>query len=304
MSFLQQAITEILCCPRCRGDLKLFHVDELRCLSCFFKYQIRDGILVLTVNKKEQIDELKLREEVARGHEGVESEEIMEVVSLHHCIRVMSKIAKDFRVKFDSSQWVLDIGCGTGWYWRDTEGGKLILMDFAFRNLKAAKILLREQKQILFVQANAANQPIKTSSLSGIWSVQATQHFPDAVFKQFLGELRRVLKNKFLVEIYNFNPALLYRIIYKAFGKKLHIKGKQGEIILNRLNADELTDLWKDIAKNAKFEIGYSELFFHPALHLRPRDRYPVIIEGVLRKVPWMARIFARQIHIKISSQL
>lgn len=97
---------------------------------------------------------------------------------------------------------------------------------------------------------------------------------------------------------------MLYRIIYKAFGKKLHIKGKRGDIILNRLTAYELTTLWKDIAKNAKFEIGYSELFFHPELHLKPGNWYPVVLECILRRIPWISRIIARQVHIKISSHL
>lgn len=306
--FLQKALSEILCCPICKNDLELIGIDELKCISCFKRYLIRDGIPVLLATdvSKDQVDEQRLREEIARKHGYIKIEEILKIVSYHHCLSVMSKRAKEFRAKFNPSSWILDVGCGTGYYWCNTgdTAGNLILMDFALGNLKAAKSLLKEQNHIIFMQADAANLPIRTHRLSGIWSVQVTQHFPDLVMKNFLSEVKRILKNSFLIEIYNLNPALLHKIIYKLFYKKLHIKGKSGSMVLNRLNADELINLWKGIAGDAKHKVGYSELFFHPDFHLRPRNRYLYIIENILRKVPWIARGFARQIHIRSSSNL
>ncbi len=305
IAFLKQALIEILCCPICKGDLDLVSNYEIKCLSCLYKYQIKEGIPVLITNKlKEQADELKLREKVAREHGDAKSEEILKIISQHHCLPVMSNKARDFRGKFSSSRWILDVGCGTGWYWRSTTGGKLILIDFALGNLKAAESLLKEQNQILFIQADAAKLPIKTQSISGIWSVQVTQHFPDSVMKSFLNEVNRVLRDRFLVEIYNLNPAMLLMMIYRLFGKKFHTKGKLGDMILNRLNADELAVLWKDFEANTKLEIGYSELFFHPNFNLKPRFGYITVIEGILTRVPWIARPFARQIHVRISPKL
>lgn len=182
-------------------------------------------------------------------------------------------------------------------------GGNLILIDFAFGNLITAKTFIEGQNNVLLIQADASHLPIKSNSISGIWSVQVTQHFPDVVLEQFLSEMKRVLKDKFLVEVYNLNPAWFHRIIYRAFGKKLHIKDKLGEMVLNRLNAYELINLWKDIAKNAKVEIGYSELFFHPNFCLWPKNKFVAFIESLITKVvTWMAGTIARQIHIKIYS--
>ncbi len=250
---------------------------------------------------KEQAVELKFRETVAKRLDGKNSEEILKVASQHHCLSIMSKKAKDFRKKINPDQWILDIGCGTGYYWRNTTGGKLILMDFAFGNLRVAKNFLKGQNHILLIQADAANLPIKSELISGIWSVQVTQHFPDSVVNPFLGEIKRVLKEKFLVEIYNLNPALLIKVIYRFFGKKLHIKGQWRDMVLNRLDAEELSTIWNHVAKAAKLEIGYSELFFHPDLHLCLRSRIFTFIEDILIKTPWIARTFARQIHVRIS---
>ncbi|MDP2939808.1 MAG: glycosyltransferase [Candidatus Omnitrophota bacterium] len=300
---IKKALSEILCCPICKNDLVLSNCDRLDCLYCHTKYSIKDGILVLmTVVSEEQINEQRLREEVAKGHMGIEAENILEVVSQHHCIPIMSRRANNFRLKFSKSQWILDVGCGSGYYWRDTLGGNLIVMDFAFSNLKSAKTLLREQKDVIFIQADASNLPIKTYSLSGIWSVQVTQHFPGTVMNSFLNEVKRVMQNNFLIEIYNLNPAGMHRILYKVLGKEFHIKGKWKDMILNRLNSSELAALWKDILSKAHLKIGYSELFFHPDLHCKPKGNCIAFIEDLLTWITWLVRFFARQIQITISS--
>lgn len=250
---------------------------------------------------KEQAEERKLREECAWQHGCKDSEEIMKAVSLHHCIPVMSRKAKEYRAKFSSSHWVLDVGCGTGYYWQNSYGAKLIMMDFVFGNLKAAQTLLKEQGSIFFVQADAANLPFKSNSLSGIWSVQVTQHFPGSVMASFLKDAKRVLKMSFLMEIYNLNPALLIKVLYKLLGKKIHLKGKIENMTLNRLSAVELFEIWQDVSLNTKFKIGYSELFFHPDLHFRPQGRFIEFMENSFNRMPGLSQIFSRQVQIIIS---
>ena len=156
------------------------------------------------------------------------------------------------------------------------------MMDFAFGNLKAAQTLLKEEGRIFFVQADAAALPFKSNCLSGIWIVQVTQHFPGLVMASFLKEARRVLRERYLIEIYNLNPALLVKAIYRALGKKIHLKGKIGSITLNRLNASELLELYRGIFCGAKFKIGYSESFFHPDLHFKPQARSMDYIDNFL----------------------
>lgn len=302
--FLQRALDKVLCCPFCKCKLRSVNEERLECVSCHYEYAFREGILVLMAGgiSKEQAEEHKLREESIRQYSSTNSEEILKVVSQHHSISTMSNRGGDFRAKFNPSHWILDVGCGTGYYWRNSLGGNLILMDFAFENLKAAKMLLNGQNEVIFIQADAANLPIMPNSISGIWSVQATQHFPDSVMSSFINEANRILKNKFLIEIYNLNPSLMHKVLYKATGKKLHIKGKMANMILNRLDSSELIAIWDDIASDAKPKVKYSELLFHPDLHFSPKGKYVTFIENILIKMPWLVSFFARQIQIKISS--
>jgi ubiquinone/menaquinone biosynthesis C-methylase UbiE/uncharacterized protein YbaR (Trm112 family) len=307
MKELQEVLDKILCCPACKCDLMICSDNKLKCVSCHQSYPVKDGIPVL-MNKsigKEQTDEQLLREELAKKHNEKTFEEIIEVVSYHHCLQIMSKKANKFRACFDSSQWILDVGCGTGYYWRNTlSGGSLILIDFAFNNLKVAQTMLAMEQNVCFIQADASNLPIKPCSVSGIWSVQVTQHFPDIVFESFLGEAKRVLSSSFLIEIYNLNPAWLYRILYLLFGKKLHIRGKCGDMILNRLNSREHAAIWRDVFNDEQIRIGYSELFFHPDFRVFPRNKYPVLLENLIAtKMPYLAKLFARQISVNLSSQ-
>ena len=233
VDFIKQVLTTILCYPLCKADLELANLDELKCVSCSEKYNIREGVIQLCQDtcSRGQSDELALRESDAEKHKGAEANEILEVVQRHHCVTVMCRKAKKFRRKFNSSHWILDVGCGTGYYWQNTntangQEGNLILMDFAFGNLKAAQVLLEGVEQVVFVQADAANLPIKDNSLSGIWSVQVTQHFPVKVFENFKHNIARALKNDFRIEIYNLNPGIVQVALWKLVGKNLHLKGR------------------------------------------------------------------------------
>lgn len=251
---------------------------------------------------KEQREEKELREGCAREHGYTDPDKILKAVSSHHCVSIMSGRAKDYRAKFNKSDWILDVGSGTGYYWRNTSGGNLILMDFAITNLKAAKTLLDGQKSIFFVQADAANLPFKSEAFSGIWSVQVTQHFPDSVMSSFFFEVKMVLKKRFLIEIYNLNPALFLKILYKILGKKFHVKGRIANITLNRLNENELVAIWRGIFGTAKLEFEYSELFFHPDLQFRPNGKWIEFVENIFRRVPCINRFISRQVQIKISN--
>lgn len=303
MQILANAINQILCCPTCKSDLNMIDNKNLKCISCYKEYKADDGIIVLMASTTEQQKkELELREIVAKQQANYSIDRIFQTLFQHHCVPIMSKRAKSFDAKFDSSQWILDVGCGTGYYWRRATKVNLILMDFAFANLKVAQMLLKDRDKVLFIQADAANLPIKNHSLSGIWSVQVTQHFPDEVMSLFMHELNRVLKDEYFIEIYNLNPALLHRFLYYIRGRKFHIKGKSNDMLLNLLNKYELLRLWKNCFNNKKIIFGYSELFFHPDLNCRLKNSFVMGIENFLIKMPWLASAFARQIQIEISS--
>lgn len=302
VSLKQKALSGVLCCPKCRGGLKSLNVELLECDSCLHRYRVEDGIFILMPPEglNEQRQEREMREGIAAGHTYIDPSKILDVVSRHHCIALMSKRADDFRARFKEQDWILDLGCGTSYYWRQTKGASLILIDFTLGNLKAAKALLGSSAGAIFVQADAVNLPLKPGSLSGIWSVQTTQHFPDSVMRAFLGNIRMVLKDRFTVEIYNLNPALFYAMIYRLRGKRLHVRGNTQKFILNRLNAPELIAMWGGVLNGSRIEIGYSELFFHPELHFIPQSGYQVAMERLLGKFTFFSKLFARQIHIGI----
>jgi ubiquinone/menaquinone biosynthesis C-methylase UbiE/uncharacterized protein YbaR (Trm112 family) len=303
-SIIEQGLVEVLCCPACKGGLEASGVEGVECLTCGRRYPVKDGILVLMGDDGvvRQPEELSMRERVADAYHGATPEETMKIVSLHHSTPVMSRRAKAFRSTIGRPGWVLDVGSGTGYYWAGTSGGKLILIDFAFGNLKAAQLLLGGQGDILFVQADASRLPVKDASLAGIWSVQVTQHFPDAVMAPFLEEVKRVLKQRFLVQVYNLNPAPLHRAVYRLLGKRLHVKGWQKEMLLNRLSGKELAALWRKVLPTGAVTIGYSELFFHPDLHMRLDGSLARLLETLLSRLPLVARFFARQTQITLSS--
>jgi ubiquinone/menaquinone biosynthesis C-methylase UbiE len=217
----------------------------------------------------------------------------------------MAERAHRFHTYFHEQDWVLDIGIGYGWHWAGiTSGAHILGIDLSFGNLQVAKRLVRDPNRVAFVCADAAALPIRAGAVSGVWSVQAFQHFPESVLKSAVKEIDRALAERFAIEIYNLNPAWLQRIVYRMAGKRMHRHGRSGEIELNRFSAREWADIWQDFRHHTSRKVvGYSELFFHPDLRFIPKQ-YPLFAEHVLRsKVAWLAGLFARQVHIRVESQ-
>ena len=52
---LDKKLLEILCCPKCKGDLYYDEVNQkLICKSCRLKYPIKDNIPVMLINEAEE----------------------------------------------------------------------------------------------------------------------------------------------------------------------------------------------------------------------------------------------------------
>jgi ubiquinone/menaquinone biosynthesis C-methylase UbiE len=251
-----------------------------------------------------QKEEQRIREELALAHYDTGPAGILKAVSRHHCIAVMSERARSFRRRFNPAEWVLDVGSGSGYYWRGSCGAKLILIDFTINNLKAAKTLLKDEKNIILIQADAAHLPFKSGLISGAWSVQATQHFPEAVMASFLSELKRVLGDSFLIQIYNLNSAGLYRILCRLLRKKLQRRDEaENNLAFRRYTAFELRRSFRSLLPAGRHKIGFSELFFHPDLHFCPQTAGIIFLERLFSRWSRLAGLFARQIQIEILSQ-
>jgi uncharacterized protein YbaR (Trm112 family) len=304
---LQPAIQQLLACPTCRGALDLEPVKKhLRCISCQHRYPIIDGIPVLLPNggSRGQEDERIFRDNLAAENMNCNRGALLDIITRHHCTRVMSRKAREFRKRFAATDWILDIGIGYGWHWTAQDvGGQIVGIDFSFGNLKLARHILGNTGNVLLVLADAACLPLQEHVVAGVWSVQVFQHFPSFVFSQVLTELDRVMQNQFHMEIYNLNPALLLKVIYTVFGKRLHTQGRAGLMELERFAPYKWKELWHSFRPGtARIQLDYSELFFHPDLHFRPRV-YPLFLERCVAKyAPRVAALIARQGQIYIDN--
>ncbi len=173
-------------------------------------------------------------------------------------------------------------------------------IDLSLGNLQLARRLLGATDRVALVCADAAALPLRRASVAGIWSVQTFQHMPDAVFERAKTELDRTLRDDFQMEISNLNPGLLQRVLYRLAGRRLHRRGRVGEMELTRRTGREWIRAWSDLRPGRSVvSSGYSELFFHPELRLRPH-RYPLWAERILARIPAVARLIARQVDVRI----
>lgn len=304
VSLLNEALKQILACPKCRGRLEV-STAGLACPNCGAEYRIKDGILCFfdVGEDDRQSGERAIRDNYMSRFEQEEARAIIKNVSLHHCLSVMGGRAQEFRKMFSEEDWILDLGSGSGWCWSRTNGGALVLVDFSLASLKAAQRLLRPEDRALLVWADARALPFRDRTIAGVWSVQVFQHFPVDVYDAVKTELDRVLSQPFVVEIYNLNASWVHEKIYGILGKTFHRRGKLGEMELNRLSLMEHTETWKEFRHSTRITGGYSELFFHPDFRFRPWF-YPARLERLLAKwLPGIASLFARQLHIRIDGR-
>lgn len=302
---LAQAFEEVLACPVCKGRLVLTEAGaRIGCTSCGGVYPIQDGIpMLLNPDLLAQEEERRCRDAVAERFLRSDRPQLLEEVARHHSIPVMLKESREFQQKFKPQEWILDLGIGWGWHWEGNDPGlKILGVDMSLPNLIIAKRLLGKNDSVLLVCADAAMLPVGDRTISGVWSVQVFQHFPPHVLDCVQTELARVLReDEWTMAIYNLNPPLLHKLIYRLLGRKMHVRGQFGEMLLNRFSAREWTGIWRNFRQGLPtISHSYSELFFHPEFRWRPR-RYPMKLERLLaRRLPGLAAIFARQVQIRL----
>lgn len=298
---LELALEQVLACPGCYGRLAFEPSGKsLRCGGCGSKTPLIEGIPVFSSSGSEdpQVEEIRFRDRLAAEELSRGTPDLLEVVGKHHCLPAMEKYAHRFRDRFSAGDWLLDIGTGYAWPWKNAgPGPRVIGIDLSLGNLLLAKKLLADQpRPVLLICANAARLPLAGQSVRGLWSVQAFQLLPEPVFQQMQVELDRVLGKEFRTELHHLHPAPFYRLLYRIRGKRLHRRGRAGPFETNRLLPEEWIRRW-DSFRGGRFKVstGYSELFFHPELGVRPRP-YPSGLERFLcRRAPAFASLFARQ---------
>lgn len=299
---LTRALEEILACPACGGLLTPV-CEGVNCRECGAQYFFKDEILVLLPAAGcAQQSEREFRDSLAFDRRLNSEADILSEVSKHHSFAVMRERTADFASFVNRGEWVLDIGTGFAWHWRlhSPRDFYVLGIDFSMTNLKTAKRLLGENRNVLLVCADASALPVKNKSVFGAWSVQVFQHFPDEVFQKAKKELARVLKENYIMEIVNLNPAPVLKAASFLVGKKTHWRARAGSMFLNRFSGKELKALWRDFRIKSGRRIFYSELFFHPP-RLAPSP-YPLLIEKFMSRFDFIAAFFSRQIHLRIKS--
>lgn len=300
---LEKALSEVLVCPHCKGGLSAKN-EILLCKACLKKYPVVDGIPVfLNTFGNEQEQERTFRDNLKYDSFLTNSSKIVDEIAKHHCLPVMRQKARSFVSNFVPSDWILDIGTGFAWHWENNNHNNpyILGIDFSMTNLKVARRLLTGNNNVLLACADAAQLPVRGESISGLWSAQVFQHFPAVVYEKAQKEIARVLKDKFIIEIVNLNPALLLRIGARFKGSKFQDYRKNNSgMVLNRFSAKRLEQLWRDFGKNATMKISYSELFFHPPYLML--KSYPMFLERLMAKLPAIAQHIARQVSLRIIS--
>lgn len=301
---LPEALEEILACPNCHGSLA-FDGPGARvvCLVCGRAYPIVDNIPILLCEETlEQKAERQFRENFAQDFLMAGKGRLLEVVGQHHCIPVMRACLGRFLGHYRLDDWLVDIGVGWGWHWEGHGlGPRAVGIDMSLSNLRVARHLLGDASNVALICADAARLPLKANSVAGVWSVQVFQHFPDTVLLSALLELERVLTDEFQLELYNLNPAPLHRLVYRLMGKPYHLRGRRDWMELNRRSGQEWAAILRRLrGGTVRVSWGYSELFFHPDLRLRPRS-YPMAVERLISRWPTIAAQFARQVQVSVT---
>jgi uncharacterized protein YbaR (Trm112 family)/ubiquinone/menaquinone biosynthesis C-methylase UbiE len=295
-------LTDILACPGCQGRLAS-DAGGFRCERCAARYPVEDGIPVfLTGRTAGQEGERAFRDRLASRQVAGSAATLLETVGHHHCMRVMARRAARFAARFTPGQWILDLGIGWGWHWRSRVGPRVFGVDMSLGNLRLARRLLGPGRDdVALVCADAAALPLRSSAVSGAWSVQVLQHMPAGVLERAIAELDRVMADEGRIEISNLNPGLFQRAAYHLAGRRLHLRGAVGEMELTRRSAAEWRAVWRAFRPGrARVVTGYSELFFHPDLHVRPRP-YPAALERALAAARPVAGLFARQVDVVVT---
>ncbi|MBU1122135.1 MAG: methyltransferase domain-containing protein [Candidatus Omnitrophica bacterium] len=299
---LEKALREVLVCPFCKNEL-VSENNFLRCKECSKKYPIIEGMpIFLECSGGEQEKERIFRDNLKYDSFLTNEERIIKEVGKHHVVSVMRQKANSFINNFLPSEWVADIGTGFSWHWKNNNPNSCFIagVDFSITNLRVANRLLTDEDKVFLICADAACMPFKDNCISGLWSVQAFQHFPGAIFREAKDEANRILKDKFRMEIVNLNPATVLRIGSLLFGRKFARKKQMNGMDLNRLSSQELAEVWNSFRKNIFIEFDYSELFFYsPYFKI---SYYPALLDRVMFLFPQIAKHIARQIHMKVKS--
>lgn len=294
-----KAISNILICPKCRKKLKLLH-SKYECSGCAESYNIVEGIPLLYLDKRTEAKEVSVRDKVAEDALLYDENTIMDIVKKFHYISLMRKRIEAFFDKVAQDGRILDIGVGWGWHWSHTQTKQTIVgIDLSIKSLLIAKRLLKNNKNVFLICADACALPFEQNSFNAFWSVQTLQHLLPDLFDKAVNEVDRVLKKRGYFEIRWLNDNYLLKLAYLLSCKKYQKEQYNDQYYLRRHSGKDLLSLFGKYKKFNGLQVAYDECLFHPWLkpiYKSTHDsRSLTKIDKLISSIPILNRLIANQ---------
>lgn len=172
----------LLCCPTDRAALEL-RGDILRCTQCASEYAIRDGYAELLPRA-----EFEHTTQYA-DDAGAQILDYREFGQPLLSAQVKNNVLNDF-LKFESSDVVLDLGCGNGKfaYWNRGKVKTMLAADLA------PWFAERALQKLPLLRADLRALPLRDETCDKIFSIDVLEHLTLEDITRVLNQARRVLK--------------------------------------------------------------------------------------------------------------
>jgi len=218
---MDQALLDLLCCPRDQGAPLVESGGSLECPTCTTLYPVVDGIVVFLTAQQ-----LSDQEEKERNFRSQESEWYDDMyvgyTDLVEVPTVVRRLGRPFGP-------ILDAGCGTG---RITEalvplGQPIVAIDYSEACLRRMQQRTAGAK-VLAVQSDLRSLPLRSAVMSAAISIEVHPHLRDGDRERYLSELARVMVTGAPLSISTLNYNLVFRA-WQAFGND---GAREGEHVL------------------------------------------------------------------------
>ncbi|TAH48330.1 MAG: methyltransferase domain-containing protein [Chloroflexota bacterium] len=172
----------LLCCPTDRAVLEL-RGDVLTCTQCATEYAIRDGYAELLP---------RAEFEHTTQYAGDASAQILDYREFGQPLlsaQVKNNVLNEF-MKFESSDVVLDLGCGNGKfaYWNKAKVRTMLAADIA------PWFAERALQELPLLRADLRALPLRDETCDKIFSIDVLEHLTLEDITRVLNQARRVLK--------------------------------------------------------------------------------------------------------------
>ena len=98
-------------------------------------------------------------------------------------------------LKLESTEFVLDVGCGTGFLFRhiNKQAEFLVGLDLSQKALQKAKKLTKNMTNVALILADADNTPFPDHTFDKVFAITVLQNMPDPT--KTISEMKRVSKS-------------------------------------------------------------------------------------------------------------